>query len=120
MKNSQKYLVVKDTKYKKICLSNNKIEGYSLIKNKKKKIRGITIKNMIVVNGSLIEQSVDKKIKRQFKLLLEFIASICENDDSSNGMVCALNEIEKFRRRNFFYFSKLFTKSQFNIARISS
>lgn len=103
MKSDLKYLIIKEQKKcEKIYLEGNKLEGYPLVKGKKKMIHGINIDKMIIVNKSLIEKVINKKMDRKFKKLLELMANVCESDDdSSNGMIYALNELEKFRRMMF-------------------
>lgn len=100
MKTDLKYLIIKSKdKNKTINFNSSKLDGYQLIKNRKKIIHGVNVNNILVVDKFLIAKAVDKKISRKFKSLLELIASVYENDeDPGNGIRYALNEIEKFKR----------------------
>ena len=100
MKNDLNYLIIKDKNKKEtIYFECDKLEGYELIKNKRKIINGVNINNMVIINDSLIEKVINKKVDRKFKALLELIASVCEGDeDPSSAMMYALNEVEKFKR----------------------
>lgn len=114
MKNNVNYLIIKDKKSKKtIHLDGQKLEGYSLIKNRNKLINGVSVKNIVILKASFIEKVIDKKIDKKLKSLLELIASICENnDDSSSSMRYALSEIEKFRRITINQFALYMNKKQ--------
>ena len=103
MKNDLKYLIIKDQKKgETIYFEGKKIEGYPLIKDRNKMINGINVNKMVIVNNSLIEKVINKKMDRKFKSLLELIASVCESDeDPGSGMMYALSELEKFRRMMF-------------------
>ena len=103
MKNDLKYLIIKDQKKgETIYLEGKKIEGYPLIKDRNKMINGINVNKMVIVNNSLIEKVINKKMDRKFKSLLELISSVCESDeDPVSGMMYALSELEKFRRMMF-------------------
>ena len=113
MKSNSKYLIIKEKKkFKKLKLENKKIDGYILIKEHKKIINDVSVNKVMVVNKNLIEKSINKKLERKFKKLLELIASICEDDDNPQGMIRALSEIEKFRRIVFNEFIMYMNKIQ--------
>lgn len=99
MKNKHKYIVVRCKNNKVLSFSCKQINGFNLTKECKKKIKGVTINNLIIVNYNFIETVISKKINRKIKSLLELLASIYENDEDPGTTVrFALNEVEKFKR----------------------
>ena len=100
MKNKFKYLIVRDNNKKKIThFKYDRLEGYNLVQNKSKVVNGVKINKLVIVNKVFIEKAINKKIDKKFKSLLELIAKVFEDDsDPGNGLLYALNEIEKFKR----------------------
>ncbi len=100
MGKEQRFLVVKNKDAKDIkYFEYDKISGYNIKPNPKLKFQdAINVNRMILINPSLIEKMVDKKIKRRFDYLINLLSIIYENgDDSGDGLELALNEAEKFR-----------------------
>ncbi len=114
MKNKLNYLIVKDNSNKEIAyFEGNKIEGYELVKNKKKIINGFNINKMIIVNDIFIEKVINKKVEKKFKSLLELVVSVCEGDeDPGSAMLFSLNEVEKFKRFIINQYAKYMNKKQ--------
>jgi len=100
MGKEQRFLVVKNKDSKDIkYFEYDKISGYNIKPNPKLKFQdAINVNRMILINPSLIEKMVDKKIKRRFDYLINLLAIVYENDDDSgSGLQLALDEAEKFR-----------------------
>ena len=100
MGKEQKFLVVKNKDSKEIkYFEYDKISGYNIKPNPKLKFQdAINVNRMILINPSLIEKMVDKKIKRRFDYLINLLSVVYENDDDTGeGLKRALNEAEKFR-----------------------
>ena len=98
-KNDINYLIVKDKDNKSVTyFEYDKIEGYNL-KPKNTPIKDcIHVNKMIIVNPSLIDTLVTKKINNRFKKLIKLISYLYEeNDETGEGYRLALNEISKFR-----------------------
>ena len=100
MGKEQRFLVVKNKDAKDIkYFEYDKISGYSIKPNPNLKFQdAINVNRMILINPSLIEKMVDKKIKRRFDYLINLLSIVYENDDDTGeGLQLALNEAEKFR-----------------------
>ncbi len=93
------YLIVKDKNSKSVTyFEYDKIKGYRL-KPKNTPFKDcINVNKMIIVNPSLIETLITKKINKRFNKLIQLISYLYEeNDPSGEGYRLALNEISKFR-----------------------
>lgn len=100
MGKEQRFLVVKNKDSKDIkYFEYDKISGYNIKPNPNLKFQdAINVNRMILINPSLIEKMVDKKIKRRFDYLINLLSIVYENDDESgDGLQLALDEAEKFR-----------------------
>ena len=100
MGKEQRFLVVKTNDSKEIkYFEYDKISGYNIKPNPNLKFQdAINVNKMILINPSLIEKVVDKKIKRRFDYLINLLSVVYENDDETgDGLELALNEAEKFR-----------------------
>ena len=100
MGKEQRFLVVKNKDSKDIkYFEYDKISGYNIKPNPKLKFQdAINVNRMILINPSLIEKMVDKKIKRRFDYLINLLSIVYENDDDTGeGLQLALDESEKFR-----------------------
>ena len=100
MGKEQRFLVVKNKDSKDIkYFEYDKISGYNIKPNPNLKFQdAINVNRMILINPSLIEKMVDRKIKRRFDYLINLLSIVYENDDESgDGLQLALDEAEKFR-----------------------
>ena len=100
MANEKKFLVVKTKDEKTIkYFEYDKVKGYNIKpKNTVKFEDAINVDKMILINPSLIEKMIDKKVKRKFDYLINLMSVVCDpNNESSDGLYLALNEAEKFR-----------------------
>lgn len=100
MGKEQRFLVVKNKDSKDIkYFEYDKISGYNIKPNPNVKFQdAINVNRMILINPSLIEKMVDKKIKRRFDYLINLLSIVYENDsESGDGLQLALDEAEKFR-----------------------
>ena len=100
MGREQKFLVVKNKDTKEIkYFEYDKVKGYNIKpKNSVKFEDAINVDRMILINPSLIEKMVDKKVKRKFNYLINMMSIVCDADDENgDGLELALNEAEKFR-----------------------
>jgi len=100
MGKEQRFLVVKNKDSKDIkYFEYDKISGYNIKPNPNLKFQdAINVNRMILINPSLIEKMVDKKIKRRFDYLINLLSIVYENDDDTGaGLKLALDEAEKFR-----------------------
>lgn len=97
---NQRFLVIKNKDSKTIkYFEYDKLDGYNIHPKQNIKFQNaINVNKMIIINPTLIEKLVDKKIKHKFNNLINLLSFVYENDDTtSDGLELALNEAEKFR-----------------------
>lgn len=97
---NQRFLVIKNKDSKTIkYFEYDKLNGYNI--HPKQNVRfqnAINVNKMIIINPTLIEKLVDKKIKHKFNNLINLLSFVYENDEATgDGLELALNEAEKFR-----------------------
>jgi len=95
MKTINKYTLVKENDY--VRLSNYQTTvSYPI---DEKEVLDLKLSNVLIVNDDLIDQYMMKRINNRFKKILEYIVSIYEDDDddSSDSLMKALNQVEKFK-----------------------
>ena len=98
---NKRFLVIKNKDSKAIkYLEYDKLNGYNI--HPKQNVRftnAININKMVIINPSLIEKVIDRKIKHKFNNLINLLSFVYDNDDASttDGLDLALNEAEKFR-----------------------
>ncbi len=101
-----KYLLVKEKKYKKY-ISINVDVSFDMKKKKDKDSIG-TIK---FYDDKLTDKVITKSIENRFKKLLEFVVE-CEEDSDPEGLLLALNETEKFKREMINKYEKFLDKKK--------
>lgn len=104
MAKEQKFLIVKNKDEKTIkYFEYSKLNGYNITpKNNVKFEDAINVDKMILINPSLIEKMIDKKVQRKLNSLINMMAVVCESDDESgDGLYLALDEVEKFKTEVF-------------------
>ena len=99
---NNRYLIVKEKNKKEVVyFEYDKLDGFNMTsKNKNIKLKdAINVNKMVIVNPSMIEKLIDKKINVRMKKLINLIINIYDNDDDpGSSLMQALNEIEKFKR----------------------
>ena len=101
-----KYLLVKEKKYKKY-ISINVDVSFDMKKKKDKDSIG-TIK---FYDEKITDKVITKSIENRFKKLLEFVVE-CEEDSDPEGLLLALNETEKFKREMINKYEKFLDKKK--------
>lgn len=100
MSHDMKYLIVKKKNQNEIVyMEYDKLKGMDITpKNHKPFEDCIDVNKMILVQPTLIEKLVHKKLDKHFKRLLMLVTMLLEtNDETGTALKEALNEIEKFR-----------------------
>ncbi|MEG1495491.1 MAG: hypothetical protein RSB99_03765 [Bacilli bacterium] len=116
---NQRYLIVKNKDEKSItCFEYDKIKGVDISpKNNIKFTDAINVNKMVLINPSLIEKMIDKKISKRFDKLLKILAIIYDdNDDTGTGYREALNEITKFRLEIYTKYKMYMEEAKLTIA----
>lgn len=95
MKTIDNYTLVKNNDYVRLSNYHTNI-SYEI---DEKEVRDLHLSNVLIVNDDLIDQYMMKRINNRFKKILEYIASIYEDDDddTSDSLMKALNQVEKFK-----------------------
>ena len=95
MKTIDKYTLVKHNDYIKLSDYHNTI-NYEI---DEKEVNELNLSHVYIVNNDLIDQYIMKKINNRFKKILEYIASIYEDDDddTTDSLMKALNQVERFK-----------------------
>ena len=95
MKTIDKYTLVKENDYVRLSNYHTNI-SYPI---DEKEVLDLKLSNVLIVNDDLIDQYMMKRINNRFKKILEYIVSIYEDDDddSSDSLMKALNQVEKFK-----------------------
>lgn len=101
-----KYLLVKEKKYKKYININVDV-SFDMKKKKDKDSIG-TIK---FYDEIITDKVITKSIENRFKKLLEFVVE-CEEDSDPEGLLLALNETEKFKREMINKYEKFLDKKK--------
>ena len=95
MKTITKYTLVKENDYVRLSNYQTKV-SYPI---DEKEVLDLKLTNVLIVNDSLVDQYMMKRINNRFKKILEYIASVYEDDDddTSDSLMKALNQVEKFK-----------------------
>ncbi len=111
------YYIVKNKNDKTITyLEYDKLTGYDITPKKVKIKDAIDVNKMIIINPSMIEKTVTKKIDLKFARLLKFINVVfTTEDDSGEGYRQALTEITKLRLEVFVKYREYLKKDQLNM-----
>ncbi|MDD3241885.1 MAG: hypothetical protein PHQ64_03870 [Bacilli bacterium] len=116
MKNNDiKYYVVKDNKNKTITyFEYDKMKGYDITPKSNVKIKdAINVNKMVIINPTMINKMVIKKLNNKFEKLLKIITLIYEEDsDDDVGYRHALNELEKLRMEMINKYKEHITKEE--------
>lgn len=115
---SNHYLIVKEKNKKEIAyFEYDKLDGFNMTsKNKNIKLKdAINVNKMVIVNPSMVEKLIDKKINIRMKKLINLIINIYDTDDDpGSSLMQALNEIEKFKREMINKYLNYMNKKQLN------
>ena len=95
MKTIDKYILIKENDY--VRLSNYHTDVSYVVDEKE--VKDLKLSNVLIVNNDLIDQYMMKRINNRFKKILEYIAAIYEDDDddTTDSLMKALNQVEKFK-----------------------
>lgn len=118
MNHDMKYLIVKKKNQNEIVyMEYDKLKGMDITpKNHKPFEDCIDVNKMILIQPTLIEKLVHKKIDKHFKRLLMLVTMLLETDDETGtALKEALNEIEKFRIEIKNKYREYMTKEELHI-----
>ncbi len=118
MGKEKKFLVIKNKDSKEIkYFEYKKIKGYNITPKKNVRFEdAINVDKMILINPTLIEKMVDKKVKRKFNYLINLMSIVCDSDSGdSDGLYLAKNEAEKFRMELLNKYKKYIDEQKFDL-----
>lgn len=95
-----RYLVVKKKDSKELTyFEYDKLEGYDVTPKKNKPFQdSIQVNKMILINESLIQKMIQKKLNKRFQKLLCDVNLLFESDDETGtGLREVLNQLERFK-----------------------
>lgn len=80
-------------------LKDVKIDGFRFAPKYTNEYMGMEVNKMVVINPSLIEKVLKKKIKRKLDLYLQFIVSVIDDEDTDpSNLRYVLDDLERYRR----------------------
>lgn len=111
------YYIVKNQNDKSITyLEYDKLTGYDITPKNVKIKDAIDVSKMIIINPSMIDKMVTKKVNRRFEKLLKFISIVLNTDDETGEAYReALTEITKMRLEYFVKYKNYMSKEQMDI-----
>ena len=95
MKKQHYYIYKKDQETSIVCLDYDKLPGYRFIPKNNIKYDGIRVNTVVVINPSMIEKVLRRKIKNKLNLYLKLI--IDSADDSDGAYREALDNLAKYK-----------------------
>ena len=116
MTNTIHYLIVKEKDKKALTYFEcSNLKGFNMTpKNKNIKLKdAINVNKMVIINPTLIEKLVNKKVSLKLKKLIDLIINIYDTDeDPGSFMMMALNEVERFKREIINKYLEFMNKEQ--------
>ena len=116
---SKRYLIVKEKNKKEIAyFEYDKLTGFNMT-SKRQNIKlkdAINVNKMVIINPSMVEKLINKKVNIQLKKLINLIINIYDTDDDpGSSLMQALNEIEKFKREMINKYLNYMNKKQLKV-----
>ena len=93
------YICKKGKDIQILYLNYNKLKGFNFNPKNNVKYDGIIVNKIVIINPSMIEKVLKRKIKRKLDLYLKLIINFIESDDSDNGEALreALNDLTRYK-----------------------
>ena len=116
---TKKNYSVKKTNKKSKNIKNIKtitVEGYSLASKRHKfTIKGESVSNIVVTDEEWVKKLVNYKVDKKYKKLIQMATDTLSDDDSENGTILVLDEVEKFRQEIKIRYRKYLEKEKLNL-----
>ena len=97
MKKQHYYIYKKGEDRSIVCLDYDKISGYKFTPKNNVKYDGIKVNQVVVINPSMIEKILKRKIKNKLDLYLKMIINFLDSDEDGDAYREALNDLSKYR-----------------------
>ncbi len=98
MKKQHYYIYKKGDNKSIVCLDYDKISGYKFTPKNNVKYDGVKVNSVVVINPSMIEKILKRKIKNKLDLYLNLIVNFIEEDGGDSGAYReALDDLSKYK-----------------------
>lgn len=98
MKQQHYYIYKKGDEKSIVALDYDKISGYKFIPRNNVKYDGIKVNTVVVINQSMIEKVLKRKIKNKLDLYLKLITDFIDSDDDDSSVYReALNDLTRYK-----------------------
>ena len=100
MKQQHYYIYKKDNMRSIICLDYDKIAGYKFVPKNSIKYDGVKVNTVVVINQSMIEKVLKRKIKNKLDLYLKLIINFINDDNDDNDSSTykeALDDLARYK-----------------------
>jgi len=93
------YSIDKESRNAIAKIESGKIKGYKFNPKNKIKYDGIKVNEMVVINASFVERVLKKKIKKRLDMYLDYVISLIDETDDSDGskIQIAINDLERYK-----------------------
>lgn len=108
-----KYNFVKDSNLKKVEVAPIKVDScFRVAPLNNIDYPGLKISKVTLLEPEFAKSVIKKKTKRKIDLYLSFLASIIDDDDSSDEASFVLDDLLQFKQTIMIKYSKFLTKSE--------
>lgn len=98
MKKQHYYIYKKGDNKSIVCLDYDKISGYKFTPKNNVKYDGVKVNSVVVINPSMIEKILKRKIKNKLDLYLKLIVNFIDEDNGDSGAYReALDDLSKYK-----------------------
>ncbi len=89
-------------------------EGLDIVPNKNTKIKdAISVDKMVIINNSLIEKTIDKKLNKRFNQIIKGIMDLYDEDDEGGEKLGhILNEVNRLKMEYINTYKKLMSEEK--------
>lgn len=97
MKKQHYYIYKKGEEKSIVALDYDKISGYRFIPKNNVKYDGVKVNSVVVINQSMIEKVLKRKIKNKLDLYLKLIIDYIGDEDDGDAYREALNDLSRYK-----------------------
>lgn len=97
MKKQHYYIYKKGEEKSIVALDYDKISGYRFTPKNNVKYDGVKINSVVVINQSMIEKVLKRKIKNRLDLYLKLIIQNIDDDSDGDAYREALNDLSRYK-----------------------
>lgn len=95
---SKYYIANKNNKKKSITILDlNKLEGLAIVPKNKLCYEGIKVNKMVIVDSSIAEKIIKRKIRKKLEYYLKLIIKLATDDDDGDDLNEVLNDLKRYK-----------------------